>query len=428
MYLGAIAGYLPSAMVRCISKFMNACYIARRNVISASALDRFEECVAQFHELRNIFLTTGVRTDFSLPRQHALAHYSMSIRLFGSPNGLCSSITESKHKEAVKNPWYRSNRHNALLQILQILLRWEKIQALRRRFASRGMLNGTTVSYMAGAPQDALEDSTPLTSEHATDEEGAPVEGVSEEALSVVVLSTRTGACTDFFILLTSQAQSAVLENAYPQTLPDLADFIQEPDLIPALQKFISTINNPTSVTSDSDSDLPEFHGRIRVHHSGLATYFAPSDLSGTEGMRQERIHSVPSWYKHPRRDTVFVVLDDNLPGMEGMVIARVLLFFSFHYKRVDYSCAYVNWFVRNDDEPDHDTGMWTVSLEKRHGKPVSQVINVKTIARAAHLIPIYGTAPVSSNLTFHNSLDSYQSFYINSFVDHHAYEFLTDS
>jgi hypothetical protein len=143
--------------------------------------------------------------------------------------------------------------------------------------------------------------------------------------------------------------------------------------------------------------------------------------------MRQERIRSIPSWYDHPRHDTVFVVLDDSLPGMEGMVIARVLLFFSFHYKRVDYSCAFVNWLVRSEDEPDCDTGMWIVALEKYHGKLASQVIDVRTIARAAHLIPIYGSDPIPPEVQYHNSLDKYQSFFINSFVDHHAFEFLTD-
>jgi hypothetical protein len=142
--------------------------------------------------------------------------------------------------------------------------------------------------------------------------------------------------------------------------------------------------------------------------------------------MCQEWICSTPSWYDHPRRDTVFVVLDDSLPGMEGMVIAQAHLFFSY-YKRVDYSCAFVNWFVRSEDEPDHDTGMWTVSLEKCGGKLALQVIDVRTIARAAHLIPVYGSEPVPPEVQYHNSLDTSQSFFINSFVDHHAHEFLTD-
>ena len=143
--------------------------------------------------------------------------------------------------------------------------------------------------------------------------------------------------------------------------------------------------------------------------------------------MRQERIRSTPSWYDHPRYDTVYVVLDDTLPGMEGMVIVRVRLFLSFNYKRVDYSCAFVNWLVRDSDDPDPDTGMWIVSLEEQSGKPTAQVIDVKTIARAAHLLPIFGPDSVPIDVQYYNSLDRYQSFFVNTFVDHHSHESLTD-
>jgi hypothetical protein len=143
--------------------------------------------------------------------------------------------------------------------------------------------------------------------------------------------------------------------------------------------------------------------------------------------MYQERIRSISSWYDHPHCDTVFVVLDDAIPSMKGMVIARICLFLSFHYKRADYSCAFVNWLVRDNNEPDPDTGMWTVSMEKHHGKPKSQVIDVRTIACAAHLLPVFGSEPVPTEVQYHDSLDIYKSFFVNNFVDHHAHEFLTE-
>lgn len=143
--------------------------------------------------------------------------------------------------------------------------------------------------------------------------------------------------------------------------------------------------------------------------------------------MRQERIRSTPSWYDHPRHDTVFVVLDDTLPGMEGMVIARVQLFFSFEYRGVDHHCALVNWLVREDDDPDPDTRMWVVSPEKRNGELTTQVVDVKTIVRAAHLIPVFGQDTVPSDVQHYNSLDRYQSFFVNKYADHHSHELLTD-
>jgi hypothetical protein len=112
-------------------------------------LEKFKDCVDKFHQLRNIFITLGVRSSISLPRQHALSHYYYSIQLFGSPNGLCSSITESKHIKAVKEPWRRSSRYKALSQMLTVLTRMEKMSILCRRFTERGMMAGTTSSYMA---------------------------------------------------------------------------------------------------------------------------------------------------------------------------------------------------------------------------------------------------------------------------------------
>jgi len=57
-----------------------------------------DDALQQFHHHREIFHTSGICTDgFNLPRQHSLIHYVKLIRAFGAPNGLCSSITESKH-------------------------------------------------------------------------------------------------------------------------------------------------------------------------------------------------------------------------------------------------------------------------------------------------------------------------------------------
>ena len=84
-----------------------------------------------FHHDREIFRDSGVRpSGFSLPRQHSLMHYRHLIQQFGAPNGLCSSITESKHIVAVKKPWRRSNKHKALGQMLLANQRMDKLAAL----------------------------------------------------------------------------------------------------------------------------------------------------------------------------------------------------------------------------------------------------------------------------------------------------------
>jgi hypothetical protein len=128
---------------------MDFCYLVRRNALTSDMLRAIEETLAQFHHHRDIFIQSGVRVDISLPRQHALKHYPRSIRLFGSPNGLCSSMTESKHIKAVKEPWRRSSRYKALVQMLRTNSRMDKMAFARRVFAGQGMMAGTTSSYTA---------------------------------------------------------------------------------------------------------------------------------------------------------------------------------------------------------------------------------------------------------------------------------------
>ena len=217
-------------------------------------------------------------------------------------------------------------------------------------------------------------------------------------------------------------------ESRYPCDLQALAEFIHQPKLPLALRRFLFTHNNPDLEAPSDMEQLPSFEGDIKVYHSAVAIYYAPSDLCGAGGLHRERIRSTPSFHGHERRDTVFVVLDESKRGMAGMEIGRVLLFFSFSYRRKLFSCALINWFV-HDEEPDRDTGMWTVQLEHdRRGLPTVEVIDIDTIARGAHLLPVYGSSRVPEDFSHHDALDSFNSFFVNHFVDHHAHEFITMS
>jgi hypothetical protein len=133
-------------MVQAIRAFLEFCYIARRDIHDTRSLAALDNALERFHLHREIFRTSGIREGFNLPRQHSLVHYYKLIRDYGAPNGLCSSITESKHIKAVKEPWRRSNRFNALSQILLTNQRLDKLAAARVDFADRGMLEGSCLS------------------------------------------------------------------------------------------------------------------------------------------------------------------------------------------------------------------------------------------------------------------------------------------
>jgi hypothetical protein len=142
--MNALEGYVPSDIIKTLNAFLDFCYVARQNVLTEDSLDTLDTALERFHHYREIFRVSGVRSDgFSLPQQHSLKHYRHHIENFGAPNGLCSSITESKHITAVKKPWRRSSRYEALKQMLTINMRNDKMAAARADFSSRGMLQGT---------------------------------------------------------------------------------------------------------------------------------------------------------------------------------------------------------------------------------------------------------------------------------------------
>lgn len=132
-------------MIQAIRSFLEFSYLVRRSVLDDDDLQAISKAVEEFHANRIAF--QEVRgTDlsgYSLPRQHSITHYVSLIREFGAPNGLCSSITESKHIKAVKEPWRRSSRFNALGQMLLTNQRLDKLAAARVELESRGLLNGS---------------------------------------------------------------------------------------------------------------------------------------------------------------------------------------------------------------------------------------------------------------------------------------------
>lgn len=141
IYLPAIEGFVPSDVVRALRAFLDFCYLARQDTLNTDDLFRMHTALSQFHQYRKIFETIGIRhQDDYPPRQHSMMHYPKLIREFGAPNGLCSSITESKHIKAVKEPWRRSNRFNALRQMLGTNRRIDQLSASRVDFEAQGLL------------------------------------------------------------------------------------------------------------------------------------------------------------------------------------------------------------------------------------------------------------------------------------------------
>ena len=216
----------------------------------------------------------------------------------------------------------------------------------------------------------------------------------------------------------------------YPSALSSLATYIEEPRL-PSLictflhQQFDILDNSNFNSEFDYMPDLLEMISPVSIFHSALATFYAPSDISGIHGMCCERIHSTPTWCATgPRRDCVFVVENQDKPGFRGMSVVWVRLFFSFRYEGEEYPCALVEWFKKIGRSPEEQTGMWVVRPESdNNGRRLTSIIHIDTILHGAHLLLVYGKSFLPLRLHYNWSLDSFKSFFVNKFADHHANE-----
>ncbi|KAF9553018.1 hypothetical protein CPC08DRAFT_728207 [Agrocybe pediades] len=346
------------------------------------------------------------------------------IREFGAPNGLCSSITESKHIKAVKEPWRRSNHYEALGQMLVTNQRLDKLAAARVDFKSRGMLAAPLFGPNLRLQQvpRASELVSSLAPTVNDDDDGGETDDLSVDG--------EVFLCQKYITGLPPKVEMLAAHFNIP-SLPHLvATFVhkQQEHARRLSRHGIEDQESDSSTDSDSevpDSLLPRITGNVRIFPSAIAVYYAPSDRSGVRGLLRERIRAVDRWRGGPARyDTVYVIQDPVADGFKGLLVARVRLFMSVKHDKVVYPCALVAWYSAVGDQPCPDTGMWVVKPDlDADGDLVMEVIHLETIFRSAHLMGKAGESFVPHNLKFYNSLDAFDEYYVNKYIDHHAHE-----
>jgi hypothetical protein len=207
----------------------------------------------------------------------------------------------------------------------------------------------------------------------------------------------------------------------------ELATLLNEPQLILLCRRFLyDQLHAELQISPDDVTlqDCPPFDGKISRYNSGCAIFQAPSEDCSSNGMHRETVRSHPHWQNNgPRRDTVLIQNGDDSDPMDGMLVGRVLSFLSFAYNDVRYDTALVEWFLPYGDKPDAITGMWLVKPEKRDGRRHVGLVHVECIVRACHLIGVYGKHHLPKDFQYTFTLDTFNLFYVNHYIDYHAHE-----
>ncbi|EGN93388.1 hypothetical protein SERLA73DRAFT_126642 [Serpula lacrymans var. lacrymans S7.3] len=315
VYLPAIEGYVPPDIICTFRAFLDFFYLVQHDTYSDSSIQQVQDTGKDFHRTRVIFQTLG--------------HYPLLICMFGSPNGLCSSITESRQITAVKEPWHRSSRYEALGQMLLVNQQLDKLAASCVDFTMRGML--TVRQYSTKCYELSLQ--------------------------------------------------------------------LNQPRLVELIRWFLYSQARINDCDAPSAFDIPlhqcpTFNSRVVATHSAIA------------------------YFMHQR--------DPSITGIRGLDVVQIFAFLSFSHNNTTYPCALIQWFFHILDEPDELTGMWKVQPDtNNNASPSLEIIHLDCIFCSAHLMPVfseYGHCFIPSDIDFTNSLDRFSTFYINKYIDRHAF------
>ncbi len=463
-------------MIRTLNAFLDFCYLVRKDTIDTHALEELDDALSRFQEHRTIFVTTGIRSEQNLvpPRQHSADHYLLMIREFGAPNGLCTSITESKHIKAVKEPWRRSNRFKPLQQMLVNNERMDKLTAARAHFEAKGMLDSETAldlgtfffrfyacfsKWITGEdmanddenianntqPEDNAEsdgtisaetDDEPVEEDNELDDNGDQLGSDGDESDTDTEASELADLTTPGSRITLSTKVNRSCTSPTPRPLccaelmnitgsgvfvPDLVRQIKLPRFVELLSQYMSYhsdipyVNFAHPLPNSWHENVPlSTYPSVKIRRRALS--------SGGSEERSELVRATETWRKGPGRfDTVFV---QERPGTQtissgGLSVARVRLFFLFFFAGKFHQCAFVTNY-QLDTSQDPDTGMW---IARRGRHPQSRVIPLTQILRAAHLIPVYGTKRVPKGHSASETLDKYATFYVNKYIDYDSFE-----
>ncbi|EJD43075.1 hypothetical protein AURDEDRAFT_34160, partial [Auricularia subglabra TFB-10046 SS5] len=125
--LGCVHGIVPDDAVRAATALLDFLYIAQYECHSDDTLADMEVALSEFHSLKSVFVTHGVRMDFDLPKLHALQHYAESIRLFGAVDNYNTEATERLHIDLAKHAFRATNKRRFVSQMCRWLQRREAV-------------------------------------------------------------------------------------------------------------------------------------------------------------------------------------------------------------------------------------------------------------------------------------------------------------
>ncbi|KAI0033638.1 hypothetical protein K488DRAFT_47333 [Vararia minispora EC-137] len=386
----------PAPLVRATRAALDFVYIAQYPVHSSETLDQLDDALERFHADKQIFIDLGIRSDFNIPKFHAMHHYRPSIELFGTTDNYNTEQTERLHIDFAKLAYNASNHKEYYPQMTTWLERREKVADHAAFIRWR----------TSGHP--------PLTS-----------------------------------LVPTSPARMRIKMTKFPSataSLDQLSDEYGAVDFGDALADYVIQYNYPgmsrqTRVRKANELRIPVT--KVPVFHIiKFWNHDAHQDEEGVE--ERDAIHVRPATEDKRGRvvpgrfDTGLVDMGDSSGnGVAGARVAQIRAVFQLpaHIRQELFDVpgrpppsehlAYVEWFTPFHSAPSPDDGTYRVSrsIRRVQGREFREasIIPVSSIKRSVHLWPVFGNSTPQEWTSF-NVLEQCSQFRVNPFLDKHSY------
>ena len=151
--LGCLIGAgIPAKALQAAKAILDFIYLAQYSSHDDTTLGYMEAALEAFHDSRDVFIQTGAREDFNIPKLHCLLHYIESIKDFGATDNYNTEMFERLHIDFAKEGWRASNHRNERPQMILWLERREKMAQFESylRDINTQDINGHVITNICG--------------------------------------------------------------------------------------------------------------------------------------------------------------------------------------------------------------------------------------------------------------------------------------
>ena len=118
----SVSGGLDSTwIIRAVCMLMDFLFLAQYESHTSDTLSLLQDCLARFHENKQVFIDLGVWETFKFPKLHSLTHYALLIQLFGTIDNYNMEQTECLHIDLTKDAYCATNHKNKYAQMIKWL-------------------------------------------------------------------------------------------------------------------------------------------------------------------------------------------------------------------------------------------------------------------------------------------------------------------